>query len=403
MTLDAIPFGEYYCLRNRSSLTIDPWTDSKIYFGAGTLSERVSKRLETDFVQPRGVPKFFVHGSFGSGKTHTLAHIQYVLENELSKIYQTECIYIDIAPLGSKEKYERIHGRLIDAVGLDRIRSAAEAFADGHPSKDKVEAFLQGGALAFGDQALRTSQANVFRNLLFGGRGAQLSWEWLKGRRVTVDEAQTLNTQKSLSEPQDYVNCLLNVGALYFAGAKKKLVFLIDEAEAFRSVTNPDANSELRHCLRLLLENSNRFVGCVFAIQVEGGQESVGDFFESDDIRRRVDYEQGYIDLNGGLGAVEDAKAFMLQLLEYVIDRDKAKEVIAAEGLTVHADTFPFTDEALTTFGDHCADNPEKALPAAIISWMSGAAIEGWRARAQSETRQVVSREMAEQAIFPGD
>jgi hypothetical protein len=289
----------------------------------------------------------------------------------------------------------------VDAIGLDRIRVAAEAVADANPAKDKVEAFLAAGALPFGDQALRASQANVFRNLLFGGRQAQLSWEWLKGRRVSVDEAQTLSTQKSLTEPQDYVWCLLNIGALNYVGAKKKFVFLIDEAEAFRSVSNADAQSELKHCLRLILENMNNYVGSIFAIQVEAGQETIGEFFSSDDIMRRVDYDQGFIDLNSLVAAVGDSRAFMTQLLSYLVDHDKASEVIQNEGLEVDVDTFPFEDQALDALSRHAADNPQKALPAAIISWMSNAAIEAWRKRSESDKHQIVTPQIVEQILFP--
>jgi hypothetical protein len=399
MSFENTSLKDYYLLKNRDSLAIDPWLDQKQFFGARELNSRLQKRLESDFISPRGVPKFFVHGSYGSGKTHTLAHIDYVLK--ANAMYPTEPIYIDIAPLVAKERFERIHSRLLNAIGLDRIRGAAELAADKGGERDKVEAFIKVGALPFGDQALKTSQANVFRNLLFGGRQAQLSWEWLKGRKTTVDEAQTLGTQKQLSDAQDFVFCLLNVGALFKVGFNKKIVFLVDEAEAFRSVTNPDSQYEIKHALRLLLENSNSFVGSIFAIQVEGGQETVGDFFESDDIRRRVDYEQGFIDLNGLVADVGNARTFMEELLAYLVDQHLAKGLIDKEALETTAGLFPFTEGAIEALSSHIVNNQEKALPAAIISWMSNAAIEAWRQRAASPKHQLITEEIVESTIFP--
>jgi hypothetical protein len=195
--------------------------------------------------------------------------------------------------------------------------------------------------------------------------------------------------------------CLLNIGALNTAGAKKKIVFLIDEAEAFRSVTNPDAEFELKHCLRLILENANHFVGVVMAIQAEGGQESVGQFFSSEDIMRRVDGTLGFIDLNGLLVQVNNSQTFMTELLSYLVDRDKAKQVIQAEDLPVSAEHFPFEADALDKLSTHIANNPEKALPSSIISWMSNAAIEGWRSRFNSEKHQLVTGDLVEQILFP--
>jgi hypothetical protein len=398
MSFKNTPLKDYFFLKNRESLSIDPWRDCEQYFGASELNKRLLKRIESDFVSPRSVPKFFVHGSFGSGKTHTLAHIDYVLRK--STMYPTEPIYIDIAPLVAKERFERIHGRLLDAIGLDRIKMAAEAAADKNVG-DKVQGFLSSGALPFGDQALKTSQANVFRNLLFGGRQAQLSWEWLKGRKTTVDEAQTLGTQKQLSDAQDFVHALLNVGALFYVGCKKKFVFLIDEAEAFRSVSTPDSQTELKHAVRLILENNNTYVGVILAIQVEGGQEGIGEFFTSDDIRRRVDYDQGFIDLNGLVAAVENARTFIEDMLAYLVDQELAAAAIKSEKLPTSAKRFPFTEEAIDHISSQIANEPERALPAAIISWMSNAAIEAWRRRGDSKVHQLVTADIVEETIFP--
>ncbi len=399
MSFAGTSLKEYFFLKNRESLSIDPWRDQEQYFGASNLNERILKRIESDFVQPRGIPKFFVHGSFGSGKTHTLAHIDYVLRR--GEMYPTEPIYIDIAPLTVKERFERIHSRLLDAVGLDRIRTAAEAAADLIADKDKVQGFLGSGAVVFGDQALKTSQANVFRNLLFGGRQAQMSWEWLKGRKTSVDDAQTLGTQKQLSDAQDFVFCLLNIGSLYYVGCKKRIVFLIDEAEAFRNVTNPDSSFELIHALRLILEDSNKYVGCVLAIQVEGGQEGIGQLFTRDDVQRRVGYEQGYLDLNGLVGNVENARKFIEEMLSYLIDQTRAASTIDAESLDTTPQYFPFTEEAIERVSIEVTNNQERALPAAIIAWMSNAAIEAWRKRNESTVHQLVTADIIEETIFP--
>jgi hypothetical protein len=401
MAFENVPLREYFCLRDRESFSIDPWRDSKVYFGDQQLAERITRRIESDFVQPRGVPKFFITGSFGSGKTHTLAHIQFQLTTKFGEMYPTEPIYLDIAPLTSRERYERIHGRLMDAIGLNRARLAVESVADAMSEVDKVEGFLQSGVLPFGDEALRSSQANVFRNLLFGGRQMQLSWEWMRGRKTTVDEAQMLGTQKHLAEPQDFVNCLLNLGALHVKGTGKRIVFLVDEAEAIRRVTNPDSQAELIHAVRILLENTNSFIGFVFAIQAEAGMEDIGEFFEAPDIMRRVDFAQGYIDLNGLVLRVEDVEDFIRQTLAYLVDQRKAEGIIAAESLDTSADLFPFTNDGLKSISTHISDNPSRALPAAIISWMSNAAIEAWRRRLDLDRHQLVEESIVEETIFP--
>lgn len=398
MAFENMSLKEYYGLR-RESLSIDPWVDSSQYFGDVAVPERIKDRLETDFVKPRAVPKFVVHGGFGSGKTHTLAFVKYTLENY--EIYPTEPLYVSMAPLSSRETYRRIHVRLLDAIGLDRTVVAVESVMDIINSDDKVEGLISENILPFGDDSLKVSQANIFRNLLFGGRQRQLSWEWMKGSKNTADQAVTLGIRKDVAEPVDFVNCLLNIGSLYYRGLKKKLVFLVDEGEAIRQVTSADAQNEIRYMIRLLLEDSNNFIGTVFAVQVEAGMESIGEFFTSDDIRRRLDFDEGYIDLEGAVNQVSDAEQFIRQAIQYLVSQETASAIIQSDGLLTTDDLFPFTEDSISAITSHVADNPAEASPAFILSKMSSAAIAAWRQRAQFEKHVLVDRDIVEKSIFP--
>src|SRR5687768_16939562 len=118
------------------------------------------------------------------------------------------------------------------------------------------------------------------------------------------------------------------------------------------------------HALRLILEDSNRYVGCVLAIQVEGGQEGIGQLFTRDDVQRRVGYEQGYLDLNGLVANVENARKFIEEMLSYLIDQERAASTIEAEHLDTVAQYFPFTEEAVERISLQVANNQERALPA---------------------------------------
>ncbi len=399
MPYENMTMREYFFLKRSDSFSIDPWNDNRIYFGDTQLFQRITRRLETDFVQPRGVPKFFVFGAYGSGKTHTLAHICYELERYT--MHRAEPIYVDIAPLGSRERFQRIYARLLDAVGLERVYEAVEVVADQISGIDKVSGMLDNNVLPFGDSTLKVSQANVFRNVLFGGRQTQLSWEWMKGRRNTPDQATMLGVQKDIVEPSDLVNCLLNIGALYYRGTGKKLVFLVDEAEAIRSVTNPDSLDEIVHMIRLLLENANNYIGVIFAVQAEGGMEAIPEVFSREDIRRRVDYDLGYIDLVIMVSQVASAKDFMIRVLEYLVDQEEASRTIQAESLETTSALFPFTESAIEAISQHVADNPHLASPAFIISAMSNAAVEAWRRRAERDMHFLVDQEIVEETLFP--
>lgn len=401
MSYKNLPLKDYFFLQKEEAISIDPWRDKEIFFGEADLVQRIERRIESDFQQPRKVPKFFIFGAYGSGKTHALAHIAYKLGS--SDMYSAEPIYVAMPPLTSKERWLRIHSRLVDAIGPERIHSAVETLADKIKGTDKIKGFLELDISPFGDETLKVSQANVFRNFLFGGRQSQLSWEWIKGRRNTPDQATMLGVQKDLSEAVDFVSCLLNLGSLFYKATKRKIVFLLDEGEAVRSLSNADSISELQHMFRDILDNNNTYVGLITAIQSEAGMETIPPFFTREDIWRRVDFEQGYIDLGTLVSRVQSAQQFILHILEYLIDQKQANVIINKEKLSISKEYFPFKKDAVDAISQHVTDNPDSASPAFILSTLSSAAIEAWRRRNQSDKHILVDTKIIEETIFPGE
>jgi len=399
MAFETTSLKDYYYLRRWESFSIDPWKDREVYFGDTELLKRISDRIDSDFVKRRAVPKFFIFGAYGSGKTHSLAHISYSLA--MNKMYLSEPIYVAMPPLTSKESWARIHTKLIDSIGPDRIRLSMEVMADKIPGTDKVKGLLDNNVLHFGDDTMKISQANVLRNFLFGGRQFQLSWEWLRGRKNSAEQAAVLGVQKDITEATDFVNCLLNIGSLFYHANSRKLVFLIDEAEAIRSVTNADSQKQLQAMFKDLFDDNNNYIGLILAVQAEGGMEAIGDFFTRDDIFRRVDYAHGYVDLTAMVSEVSSAEQFMGHVLAYLIDQEKAESTIKEEGLAVPRESFPFCEAAIKAIATHIADKPDWATPAFILATMSTAAVEAWRRRGNSDKHIVVDTEVIEASIYP--
>ncbi len=153
MAYEGIALKDYYFLRRGESFSIDPWKDREVYFGEAELEKRISDRIDSDFVKRRAVPKFFLFGAYGCGKTHSLAYIAYTLER--NTLYQSEPIYVAMPPLTSKEGWLRIHTKFIDSIGPDRIRSSVEIMADKIPGTDKVKGLLDSNVLPFGDDTMK--------------------------------------------------------------------------------------------------------------------------------------------------------------------------------------------------------------------------------------------------------
>src|SRR3954469_23276968 len=106
---------DYFHLK-KDAFNIDPKHDAEVYFGYEPLQERIVNRLREDFVQERRVPKFFLYGRYGSGKTHSLFHIRHVLttDPEFVTDFPTEPLITEVPPLKAKESWRKMHEHLVD-------------------------------------------------------------------------------------------------------------------------------------------------------------------------------------------------------------------------------------------------------------------------------------------------
>lgn len=394
MAFEKTRINEYYALR-KETFSVDPVNDSKAYFGNARLSDRIRGRIEGDFAQARGVPKFYILGDYGTGKTHTLFHIAYELEN--NQLESVLPVYVDIAPLKKKEKFSTLQGRLLDAIGLDQIGAAVDAFIT-NVKGDKATGIQE--ILRYGDAALKSSQSNVFRTILLGGRQRQLSWEWLKGGVLAPGDRESLQVTKTLNQPGDFIHVLLNTAIIYRAGTGKKIVYLLDEVEAVRDVTDPDSEAELIFAFRELLDDSNNVLGIIAAIQPEG--DDIGTVMSNFAIMRRIGKDTGVFDLTSLVRDPVDLQQFVDDLLCYLINQDRAAQIVAEENLNCLPHHFPFTEEALSVLKDGLQSVVELQRPAGIIQMLATAAIEAWRKRTQSESRVLVNAQTMEEVLYPG-
>ena len=345
---------QYFHLR-KDAFDIDPFRDADAYFGYQPLQKKIMQRLAADFVQQRHVPKFFIFGRYGSGKTHTLSHIAHTLRCDpgfVGVFQETEPIHTEVPPLKAKETWHKMHQHLLDAIGKSLMKDAIQrlmseaSVSDPSAGGDVPGALEAKQVMRYGDASLRASQASIFRALLFGGSQEVVAWEWLKGRTLSTDQATTLGTETNLSEPSDYVNALLNVASLIHKGLGRKVVILLDEAEMLRSITHPDSHQEFVWAIRRLVDNDNDVLGLVAGFQQEGGMEDAPAVFDDPAIRTRIG-DDGYIDLGELVGEEVDVKAFVTSILDRLIDQDAARETIEEEQLATTPEFFPFTEDVV--------------------------------------------------------
>src|SRR5438552_2318902 len=155
---------------NKPRFWLDPDEDASFYFGGTKMDKRLIERLRTAFIES-GIPKFMIHGQYGSGKTHTLAHIQYALANDKRfGANPTKVQRFELPPLGARERWSLAHKHFVNAIGMGLAKDAiAGVMSKAPPGSDPLEVFNTPGVIRFGESALLTSQAHIYRNLLFGG------------------------------------------------------------------------------------------------------------------------------------------------------------------------------------------------------------------------------------------
>ena len=396
---------DHFHLR-KDSFSIDNRDDASVYFGGSTLSLRLRERLEDDFVRPRQVPKFCIYGAFGAGKTHTENHIAYLLRTELAADYPTVQISHDISPIRAKEKWIKVHGDIINAIGLDLIRDAATGvMTNPAAAKDPVQHLTEKGVLRFGEAAIRSSQARVFRALLFGGPMETAALQWLKGSTITASQAEAIGIETKLTEVSHLVACLLNVAALIKVGLGRRPILLIDEAEALVSLTTGDPFNEFVAAFRKLADDANDVLGLVIAFFTDGGMEQAPDVLTHEAVFRRLGYEGAFFDLQDNVGGMDNVRTFILDVLSFLVDQDAAAATIKEHNLETEREFFPFTAESVDRLAEFIAEgDPKVQVPDQIIKRMGDAVIAAWRAsRSNGGAMVLVSEDILEAALYPAE
>lgn len=395
----------YYHLK-KQSFSINPNEDAAVYFGNQFLNEKLRERLETNFNQPRQVPKFGLYGPYGAGKTHTLAHLRFVLAEELGDEYPSESIMLDISPIKAKENWRKVHADAINAIGLDRLKgSINKVLTRPEAAGDPLAYLREQGILRFGEAGIQASQAKVFRALMFGGSLESAALEWLKGGSVKAADAANLGVETTLTDTSHLTAALLNCASMLKTGTGRSPILMVDEAEALRGLSNADSLAEFRSGFRRLADDENNVLGLIVAFQAEGSmEESAPEVLTDDAVYRRFGYDHGFFDLSQVIGELDDVKTFIAQVLGYLIDQDAAKQTIDDQALGIPPEFFPFTEEAIDRLAQFVSeDDPRHQVPSQIIHRMGEAVVTGWqRGKGDPSAGHVLIDEgLMEEILFP--
>jgi len=364
-------FKELFCLKERESFTIEPKInpdDARFYFGNPDIESRLASLLARSFIDP-GVPKMVIYGAYGCGKTQTLHHIAYMLRTNPPRSLKLRPRTVEVVlEMSSKSDYLDWHLQLVEGLGKDAVSDWVQNVFLKVPDFDE---FLKN---EIGERNL----VQAISNLRGSGDFPLIAWRWICGHKLSPGDLQRLSLTRNLGDTGsvDLVTVLVGIGRLAEADGEK-LIFLMDEAESFQNITNPDARESVHNYMRRLAEPENSTVGLILSSFVLTADQ-LGETIYRLDVRSRIG-QNNYMEILP-LETIEDVRYFVQQLLTELIDRDQAEQRIQQEGLKTSLNTFPFNAEAFDLFCDYASQEPTRALPRNIIKALNECAISAWDA-----------------------
>ncbi len=319
-------------------LTIETDSDAQLFFARHELDEQLHAILRRSF-RTGTPPKMVLYGDWGVGKTHTMRHLEYVIET--NDDFPAIVVFVELPDITTKSTFQVAHAALLDALGLPRAKQWVLQFQTRYPTdaQDRIRDFAQSGDIS-----------TAFANLLALGEGSRIAWDWLRGFAISTGDARLAGLPPSLTQSNSFVKVLQLFGRLAQEVEDKLLVFMLDEATKLNYVSNSDAVNHWTNAMKLLADQQTKEVGFIVS----------GSWVDPDDMALPLQ-DQQVVSRFGEPNYIllhrldeDDTKAFISALLEEWVDdaaRDRLTSEFAleADGETISTASFPFTESGLDT------------------------------------------------------
>ncbi len=310
--------------------------DARLFFARQELDEKLQSMLRRSF-RTGNPPKLVLYGDWGVGKTHTMRHVEYVIES--IDDFRAKVVFAELPDIAAKSTFQVAHAALLDALGFDIAKQWMLKFLTKHPTdlEERIQERTQSGDIAA-----------AFACLLGRGDSSRAGWDWLRGITLSAAETRAAGLPAVMSQSNQFVRVLQMFGRLCREVEDKVLVLMLDEATKLEAVTKQDAMNHWVNAFKLIADPQTKEIGFI----VSGSwldQDEMAIPLQDQQIASRFG-EANYIMLPN-LGE-DEAKEFINSLLSEWIDPDKRNELIQAHGAEadgeqVSAETFPFTVEGL--------------------------------------------------------
>lgn len=240
----------------RENFGPNPATDCAIYFGRSEVRERIVEEIRSSFSQAI-CPKIVVQGGWGYGKTHTLYHLKYLLENDAT------CVYVSLPDIDYHDDFiNGFYRFLMDAMNSN---NALEAIVRDVREKGVLSKYVE-------DQLL----FSAFDGMIVSSLARRETYKnWLMGREISSADQKDTNLPKRIDvlKPDACVEVLRCLGNMFLdtlrvLGKQSMLFFLVDEAHRLERISLRNKSkyySDWYTAFKILVHDSYP-VGMVFSV-----------------------------------------------------------------------------------------------------------------------------------------
>lgn len=310
--------------------------DRRLFFARHDLDEELKRRLRRVF-RTENPPKMVVYGDWGVGKTHTMRHLQYEIEEQPA--YKAIVAFVELPDITKKATFQVAHSALLDAFGIERATNLLLNFRTKHlaDAREQIQDFTQSNDIAI-----------AFSNLFGLGESSRIGWDWLRGITLSAADARMANLPPRLEQSGHFVKVLQFLGRLVRESEDAMLVFMLDEATKLDAVQDSDSIAHWTNAFKLLSDDSNKEVGLIISISVID-LDDIAEPLHNPQVVSRFG-QSNYVRLSNLSEA--ETRDFISDLVQEWVD-NAAREALTnkfageSDGETVSAKSFPFTENGL--------------------------------------------------------
>jgi Cdc6-like AAA superfamily ATPase len=320
--------------------------DARLLFARQELDSQLDAILRKSF-RTGNPPKFVLYGDWGVGKTHTLHHIAHVVENTPG--YKARIVFVELPDINARDTFQVAHAAFLDALGITTVKSWMVHF----------QTKYQSDAMPSIQRATQSEDiAKAFFSLIGFGEQARISWDWLRGERISSTDARNAGLSAVLEQSNQFAAVLRMLGRLCADVDDKLLIFMLDEADKLQFVTQGDAINHWLNSFRILSDDLTKEIGLIVAASFRD-PDDMPQMLADQQIKTRFG-DKHYLQLQNFDNA--ETGTFVRGLLSEWVDTERRAAIQSTfqhegDGEEIDHESFPFTVDALVRFVEYAIRN----------------------------------------------